>query len=156
MRNSRSSVYNRLPQVLLVEDNPTDVSLVQEAFGQVDRRHDLHIVADGAAALDYLTRRGGFERAPRPDLIVLDLGLPKCGGFEVLERVKGDPLMRSIPVVILTQSKEQGDVWRSYHQHANAYMVKPERVADFLVALRRLAQFYLGDVLLPPHEPVTH
>ncbi|WP_027482840.1 response regulator [Deinococcus pimensis] len=140
--------------ILLIEDQPHDVELVEMALQRAEVRHVLHVVPDGEDALDYVEGRGRYEGAARPDLIILDLSLPRRSGLEVLSRLKSDPGLKVIPVVVLTSSREETDVWRSYHAHANAYMVKPDDVEDFMTALRRLTEFYLMSAQLPPRAPV--
>ncbi|WP_331766692.1 response regulator [Embleya sp. NBC_00896] len=135
-------------EVLLVEDDPGDVLLTREAFeGKIG--NTLHVVGDGVEALDFLYRRGGHGDAPRPDLILLDLNLPRCDGREVLESIKSDPELRRIPVVVLTTSSAEEDILRSYDLHANAYITKPVDVDGFVAAIRRIDEFYLTIVKLP-------
>uniref|UniRef100_UPI0035615D23 response regulator n=1 Tax=Paraconexibacter sp. TaxID=2949640 RepID=UPI0035615D23 len=111
--------------ILLVEDDPGDVLMTREAFEEHKVRNRLSVVADGVDAMRFLRREDEFADAPRPDLILLDLNLPRRGGREVLEDIKGDPALRSIPVVVLTTSSAEEDILRSYDLHANAYVTKP-------------------------------
>ena len=134
--------------VLLVEDDPGDVVLIQEAFEHNKVRNDLHIVGDGVEALDFLRSDG-----PRPDLILLDLNLPRKDGREVLAEVKGDSSLRSIPVVVLTTSKAEEDILRSYDLHANAYVTKPVDFNRFIEVVRQIDEFFVTVVKLPAHRP---
>jgi CheY-like chemotaxis protein len=134
--------------VLLVEDDPGDVVLIQEAFEHNKVRNDLHIVGDGVEALEYLRADN-----PRPDLILLDLNLPRKDGREVLAEVKGDPALRSIPVVVLTTSKAEEDILRSYDLHANAYVTKPVDFNRFIEVVRQIDEFFVTVVKLPGHLP---
>ena len=135
--------------ILLVEDNPADMRLLREALAE--RRVDaaLHWAADGAAALGFLRRQGRHAEAPAPDLMLLDLNLPGIGGKEVLAEVKRDAALASVPVVVLSSSAARHDVLDAYREHANAYMVKPTDFEDYLVLAGRIADYWLGGVLLP-------
>ena len=137
--------------VLLVEDDPGDVVLIKEAFEYNKVHNTLHIVSDGVEALEFLHRRGQYEGAPRPDLVLLDLNLPRKDGREVLEEVKADRDLRTIPVVVLTTSEAEEDILRSYDLHANAYVTKPVDFDRFVEVVRRIDEFYLTIVRLPPH-----
>jgi CheY-like chemotaxis protein len=130
--------------VLLVEDDPGDVVLIQEAFEHNKVRNRLHVVGDGVEAMDFL-RNGG----ERPDLILLDLNLPRKDGREVLAEVKGDAALRSIPVVVLTTSKAEEDILRSYDLHANAYVTKPVDFNRFIEVVRQIDEFFVTVVRLP-------
>lgn len=136
-------------EVLLVEDNPGDVRLMREAFWEVDVRHCLHTVPDGVQAIDFLRRREGHERAPRPDLIVLDLNLPRKGGREVLSEIKADPRLRKIPVVVLSSSTSDDDVTAAYDLHANCYVSKPVDFDHFVQVVRSIEHFWFGTARLP-------
>ncbi|CQH57358.1 receiver box response regulator [Halobacterium hubeiense] len=136
--------------ILLVEDNPGDVRLTREAFAEAHINNDLHDVNDGEAALDFLHQRGDHADAPRPDLILLDLNLPKVDGLDVLEAVKSDDDLRTIPVVVLTSSEAEEDVARSYEQHTNAYLTKPIDPNEFVDVIRSFERFWLTLVELPP------
>ncbi len=136
-------------RILLVEDNPGDVRLTKESFEHGPIENDLHVVTDGAAALEFLHRRGEYTDAPRPDLVLLDLNLPRITGDEVLEELKADPELRSIPVVVLTSSKAEEDVARSYDHHANAYLTKPVDPDEFIDTVRVFEEFWFSVVRLP-------
>ncbi|WP_353633956.1 response regulator [Halobacterium sp. NMX12-1] len=136
--------------ILLVEDNPGDVRLTREAFAEAHINNDLHDVNDGEAALDFLHQRGDHADAPRPDLMLLDLNLPKVDGLDVLEAVKSDDDLRTIPVVVLTSSEAEEDVARSYEQHTNAYLTKPIDPNEFVDVIRSFERFWLTLVELPP------
>lgn len=137
-------------EILMVEDNPGDVRLTQEALKDAKVLNTLRVVEDGAAALDYLHRRGEYTHAPRPDLILLDLNLPKKNGREVLEEIKGHENLKLIPVVILTTSHAEEDVVRAYSLHANCYITKPVDFAQFAKIVRTIEDFWLSVVTLPP------
>ena len=132
--------------VLLVEDDPGDVVLIQEAFEHNKVRNTLHVVGDGVQAMEFL-RSGGT----RPDLILLDLNLPRKDGREVLQEVKSDPALRSIPIVVLTTSKAEEDILRSYDLHANAYVTKPVDFNRFIEVVRQIDEFFVTVVKLPGH-----
>jgi CheY-like chemotaxis protein len=132
--------------VLLVEDDPGDVVLIQEAFEHNKVRNRLHVVGDGVEAMKFL--RDGGER---PDLVLLDLNLPRKDGREVLEEIKTDPALRSIPVVVLTTSKAEEDILRSYDLHANAYVTKPVDFGRFIEVVRQIDEFFVTVVKLPRH-----
>jgi len=137
-------------EVLLVEDDPGDVVLIQEAFADNKVRNRLHTVSDGVDALRFLRREGEFAGAPRPDLILLDLNLPRKDGREVLAEVKTDEDLQQIPVVVLTTSKLEEDVLRSYKLHANAYVTKPVDFDRFIEVVRQIDEFFVTVVKLPP------
>jgi CheY-like chemotaxis protein len=136
-------------EVLLVEDDPGDVVLIQEAFEDNKVRNRLHCVSDGVDALRFLRRQDEFADAPRPDLILLDLNLPKYDGRQVLEQIKNDPELAMIPVVVLTTSAAEEDILRSYKLHANAYVTKPVDFAQFTAAIRQIDEFFVTVVKLP-------
>ncbi len=136
-------------EVLLVEDDPGDELMTREAFDEHKISNRLHIVRDGEEALDFLFHRGEYAHAPRVDLILLDLNLPKYDGRQVLERIRADPELTHIPVVILTTSSSEEDILRSYKLHANAYVTKPVDVNDFITAVRQIDEFFLSVVRLP-------
>jgi CheY-like chemotaxis protein len=136
--------------VLLVEDDPGDVVLIQEAFEHNKVRNRLHVVGDGVEAMRFL-REGG----ERPDLVLLDLNLPRKDGREVLEEIKTDPALRSIPVVVLTTSKAEEDILRSYDLHANAYVTKPVDFDRFIEVVRQIDEFFVTVVKLPTHHTPT-
>lgn len=136
--------------ILLVEDNPADAELTRLAMEDVKMVNGLHIVSDGVAAMDFLHRRGAFGNAPRPDLILLDLNLPRKDGREVLAEVKADESLRLIPIVILTNSSAEEDILRTYKLHANAYISKPVDLEQFIRVVRSIEEFWIAIVKLPP------
>lgn len=135
--------------VLLVEDDPGDELMTREAFEDNKIRNKLHVVRDGEEALDFLYLRGAYAAAPRPDLILLDLNLPKYDGRQVLEKIKSDPDLQDIPVVVLTTSAAEEDILRSYKLHANAYVTKPVDLDQFIAAVRQIDDFFVQVVRLP-------
>ena len=140
-------------EVLLVEDDPGDVVLITEAFEHNKVNNRLHVVADGVEALDFLHRRNDHAGAPRPDLILLDLNLPRKDGREVLAEIKADADLRTIPVVVLTTSQAEEDILRSYDLHANAYVTKPVDFNRFIEVVRQIDEFFVTVVKLPGHRP---
>lgn len=138
-----------LIDILLVEDNPGDVRLTQEAFKDGMLRNNLHVAMDGEQAMDFLYRRGQFAEAPRPDLILLDLNLPKMNGREVLAAIKQDESLKRIPVVVLTTSQDEADITESYRQFASSYIVKPVSMEKFLKVVSSFKQYWLSVVKLP-------
>ncbi|MCT9932656.1 response regulator [Planotetraspora sp. A-T 1434] len=136
-------------EVLLVEDDPGDVLLTQEAFAYNKVGNRLHVVNDGEQALAFLRGEGLYGSAPRPDLILLDLNLPRVDGFEVLQEIKNDPALRGIPVVILTTSEAEQDILRGYDLHANAYVSKPVDFDQFIRVVRQIDDFWVTVVKLP-------
>jgi CheY-like chemotaxis protein len=139
-------------QVLLVEDNPGDVRLTREAFKDAKVHLEMHVVNDGVEAIDFLNQRGGYEGSPRPDLILLDLNLPRKDGRDVLAEIKADPSLKSIPVVILTTSASDVDIESSYLLHANCYITKPVDLDGFLTVVRSIDNFWFSVVKLPSVE----
>lgn len=139
-------------EILLVEDNPGDVRLTQEALKEGSLDYSLSVVGDGEEALDFLYRRGGYESSPRPDLILLDLNLPKRDGREVLAEIKEDANLRRIPVVILTTSEAEQDVVQTYDLHANCYITKPVDLNEFIDVVQSIEMFWLTLVELPPEK----
>jgi CheY-like chemotaxis protein len=135
-------------EILLVEDNPGDVRLTKEALKDAKVRNNIHVAMDGVAAIAFLRKQGGYVAAPRPDLILLDLNLPKKNGREVLEEIKGDDALRHIPVVILTTSQAEQDILESYRLRANAYVTKPVDLEQFLKVVGSIEQFWLEIVKL--------
>lgn len=135
--------------VLLVEDDPGDALMTQEAFEHHKIRNQLHVVRDGVEALEFLRREGQYEDAPRPGLILLDLNLPKMDGREVLAEIKADEALRPIPVVVLTTSEAEEDILRSYNLHANAYVTKPVDFDRFIEVVRQIDDFFVTVVKLP-------
>ena len=136
--------------VLLVEDDPGDVLMTREAFEHHKLRNVLHVVTDGEQALQFLRRTGDYADAPRPGLILLDLNLPRVDGLEVLAEIKADPVLKIIPVVILTTSQAHEDILRSYALHANAYVSKPVDFERFMEAIRQIDSFFVTVVKLAP------
>ena len=141
----------RVINVLLVEDDPGDVLMTREAFEEY-LNNRLDVVNDGAEAIAYLRREGEYAGAPRPDLILLDLNLPRRDGREVLAEVKADESLRHIPVIVLTTSQADEDVLRSYQLHANAYVTKPVDFDGFIEAIRQIDHFFVSVVQLPTGE----
>ncbi len=137
-------------EILLVEDNPGDVRLTQEALKEGKVYNNLHWAKDGVEALEFLWRQGKNEKAPRPDIILLDLNLPKKDGREVLAVIKRDDQLKHIPVVVLTTSKAEEDVLRSYELHANCYVSKPVDLEKFIAVVQSIDRFWLTVVTLPP------
>jgi len=142
--------WNRQPLVvLLVEDSPGDVRLTREAFRGAEVQIKLCVAEDGAEAMNFLRRQGQHANAPRPDVILLDLNLPKKDGREVLKEIKESPTLKSIPVVILTTSASDADILRSYMLHANCYITKPVDLDGFLTVVKSIDSFWLSLVKLP-------
>lgn len=137
--------------ILLVEDNPADVRLTLEALKESRVLTNLHVVGDGVAAMAFLRREGEYQKAPRPDLVLLDLNLPRKDGRQVLAEVKADDDLKRIPVAVLTTSQAEEDVVRSYDLHANCYVTKPVDLDQFLHVVRTINEFWLTIVKLPPH-----
>src|SRR6201992_3581189 len=135
--------------ILLVEDDPGDELITREAFEHNKLSNRLHVAHDGKEGLDYLYKRAPYENAVRPDLILLDLNLPKYDGRQLLERVKSDPDLARIPIVVLTTSSAEEDILRSYELHANAYVTKPVDLDQFISAVRQIDEFFLQVVRLP-------
>jgi len=142
-----------LVEILLVEDSQTDAMMTREALEYYKVLNPLKIVEDGVAAMEYLRCQGPYASARRPGLIILDLNLPRMSGREVLKELKSDVTLRTIPVVILTTSKSEEDVVRSYGLHANCYVTKPVDFAKFTEVVRSINEFWLGVVTLPPVKP---
>jgi len=137
-------------EILLVEDNLGDMRLTEEALKEGKVYNNLHWAKDGVEALEFLKRKGKHEHAPRPDIILLDLNLPRKDGREVLEEIKTDDDLKQIPVVVLTTSKAEEDVLRSYALHANCYVTKPVDLEKFIVVVQSIDRFWLTVVTLPP------
>jgi len=137
-------------EILLVEDNPGDVRLAREGLSECKIRNNLHVVDDGVKAMAFLRRQDEYARAPRPDLVLLDLNLPRKDGREVLREVKEDEKLRTIPVVVLTTSKAEVDILKSYSLHANCYVTKPMGLEQFLDVVRSIEDFWFTIVKLPP------
>ena len=139
--------------ILLVEDSPADVLITREAFKEFRLVNTLHVVEDGVEALAFLNREGKYASVPLPDLILLDLNLPRKSGREVLAEIKTDPRFKSIPVIILTTSPSEQDVLESYEHHANCYIIKPVGFDNFVEAMKSIRQFWFSVVTLPPEAP---
>ena len=137
-------------EILLVEDNPGDIRLTREALADGKVRNNLHVAVDGVEAMAFLRREGAFSDVPCPDLILLDLNMPKKDGREVLADIKNDPELKRIPVVILTTSKAEEDILRSYDLHANCYVTKPVDLEQFIKVVCSIEEFWLTIVKLPP------
>lgn len=136
-------------EILLVEDNPGDARLTIEAMREAKLSNRLHIVEDGVEAMQFLRREGRFGDAPRPDLILLDLNLPKKDGREVLAEIKSEPSLKRIPVVVLTTSRAEEDVLRTYDLHANCYVTKPVDIEQFIKIVKQIDEFWFKLVTLP-------
>ncbi|WP_426756872.1 response regulator [Myxococcus sp. Y35] len=142
-------------EILLVEDNPGDVRLTIEALKEGKVRNRLSVARDGVEALAFLRRVGAYSNAARPDLILLDLNLPRKDGREVLAEIKVDPSLRRIPVVVLTTSKAEEDILRTYDLHANCYIAKPVDLEQFISVVRSIDDFWLSVVRLPPRPEAS-
>jgi chemotaxis family two-component system response regulator Rcp1 len=138
-------------EILLVEDNPGDVRLTQEAFKEGKVLNKLHVTRDGVEAMEFLRQKGNYAKAHRPDLILLDLNLPKKDGREVLAEIKADKDLKRIPVVILTVSQAEKDILESYNLSANCYIIKPIDLEQFIRAVKLIEDFWLTIVTLPPN-----
>lgn len=148
-----SSSFSMTPiQVLLVEDNPGDVRLTQEVFKETKIRNKLHVITDGIEVMPFLRREGKYCDLPRPDLILLDLNLPKKDGRELLAEIKNDPALRHIPVVILTTSRADEDILNSYDLHVNCYITKPVDLEQFIKVVKGIEDFWLTIVKLPRNK----
>jgi two-component system, chemotaxis family, response regulator Rcp1 len=140
---------SRPVEILLVEDNPGDVRLTREALTEAKVRNNLYVASDGVQAIAFLRREGEFAGSVRPDLILLDLNLPRKDGREVLEEIKADPALRQIPVVILTSSQAEQDIVRAYDLHANCYISKPVDLDQFIKVVKSIEDFWFAIVKLP-------
>jgi chemotaxis family two-component system response regulator Rcp1 len=148
------SVYNGFIQVLLVEDNPGDVRLTKEALKEGKLLNQLTVVGDGVEALSFLRKEGKYADAPQPELILLDLNLPKKDGREVLAEIKADPNLRRIPVVVLTTSSAEEDILKIYDLHANCYITKPVDLEQFMGVVKSIEDFWVSVVKLPSYEAI--
>ena len=149
-----SAKIGRAIDILMVEDNPGDVRLAHESFKEAKILNEVHVVGDGVEALAFLRRQGKYANVVRPELILLDLNLPKKDGREVLAEIKEDPNLRRIPVVILTVSKAEEDIIKTYDLHANCYITKPIDLDGFMEVVKAIDGFWLTVVKLPPKEQV--
>jgi len=145
-----TAVLSKPIEILLVEDNPADIRLAREALKDGKVINNLSVVTDGVEALNFLTNRGRYSDSPTPELILLDLNLPKKSGLEVLQSIKSDPELKRIPVVVLTTSKAEEDVVKSYNLNANCFITKPIDLKQFLDVVKTIEQFWLTIVSLPP------
>ena len=136
-------------EILLVEDSPADVLIAREALSEAKLMNTIHVAEDGVEAMDFLHQRGKFASAPRPDLILLDLNLPRKNGREVLAEIKADENIKHIPVVVLTTSRDEEDILKSYNLHANCYVVKPVEFESFVKAVQSIQHFWFSVVVLP-------
>jgi two-component system, chemotaxis family, response regulator Rcp1 len=148
----KTLLATRPVEILLVEDNPGDVRLTREALQEGKVRNNLYVAPDGVEALRFLRREGEHHGAVRPDLILLDLNLPRKDGREVLDEIKRDASLRSIPVVILTTSQAEQDICRAYELHANCYVTKPVDLDQFITVVQTIENFWFTIVKLPPEE----
>ena len=145
----RNKIPGRPVEILLIEDNPADVRLTEENFEESKICNNLHVVVDGVEAMAFLRREGNYVNAVRPDLILLDLNLPKKNGHEVLMEIKADNELKSIPVVILTVSKADEDILNAYNLHANCYITKPLDLEQFTKVVKSIEEFWFSIVKLP-------
>jgi two-component system response regulator len=139
-------------EILLVEDSPSDQLITTEALDRAKMANRLHIAADGVEAIDFLRRKGKYAAAPRPDLILLDLNLPRKDGREVLAEVKSDPVLKLIPIAVLTSSAADEDVLKAYGLHANCYITKPVDFESFVRVVALIQEFWFAVVKLPPRD----
>jgi CheY-like chemotaxis protein len=140
------------PEILMVDDNPADIDLTSEVLAQSQQHFHVNAVNDGEEAISFLRRRGKYVKAPVPDLVVLDLNLPRKDGCEVLANIKADPALAKIPVVIFTTSQANSDISRSYKLGANCYLRKPGNLPEFVAVVQSMAKFWLGFASLPQKE----
>jgi CheY-like chemotaxis protein len=139
-----------LTQILLVEDSPADIRLTQEALRDAKVLNRLHVARDGVEALAFLRGQDPFPDAPRPDLVILDLNIPRVNGKEVLGAMRADPALRGIPVAVLTTSSQEADIVDAYQLGANCYLTKPIDLDQFITVVQTMEEFWLGIVTLPP------
>jgi len=139
-------------EILIVEDSPSDVFLAQEALKQTNETCRVHVASDGVEAMEFLRKQGPHTKAPRPDLILLDLNMPRKDGREVLMEIKSDDNLKSIPVLVLTSSSAEQDINKAYSLHANCYITKPADFARFKAVINSIQAFWFGNVTLPPHD----
>ena len=138
-----------LKTIFLVEDNLGDIRLIQEAFKRADTPCEISVARDGVEAMAYLRREGEFHQAPQPDLILLDLNMPRKDGREVLSEIKADPRLKHIPVVVLTTSRNEGDIFKSYDLHVNCYIAKSRNLAELFTIIQGIEEFWLKTASLP-------
>lgn len=150
---ARSRTSDDAIEILLAEDHPGDVRLVEEAFESTGREGTIHVVTDGYEAIHFLKQRGASESPTPPDLAILDLNLPGKDGCEVLQVIREDPQLRRLPVIVLTSSDDRGDIARCYDAHANAYVTKPADIEGFVSLMEEITRFWLDRVQLPPVSP---
>jgi two-component system, chemotaxis family, response regulator Rcp1 len=143
--------HSKTIDILLVEDSPGDVRLTIEALKEAKVGNRLSVVTDGVEAMDFLQQKGAYKDAMRPDLILLDLNLPRKDGREVLAEIKNDPSLKHIPVVVLTTSRSEADILKAYDLHANCYIAKPVDFKQFMVVVQSIESFWLTVVKLPPN-----
>ncbi|MFO7996249.1 MAG: response regulator [Dehalococcoidia bacterium] len=148
----RSQIAERPVEILIVDDNPGDLRLTAEALKEGKVQNRLHLAKDGIEAIAFLRRQGKYIDAPRPDLILLDLNMPRMNGREVLAEIKEDSELKHIPVVMLTGSREMGDIVRTYDLHANCYVTKPIDLEQYIRMVRSITDFWLTTVKLPTEE----
>jgi len=144
-----STELKKLVEILMVEDSQADVLMTREAFKEARLANTLHVVEDGVQAMQFLRQEAEFASSPRPDLILLDLNLPRKNGREVLAEIKADPGLRTIPVIILTTSQAEQDILEAYNLHANCYIVKPVGFKNFVTAIQSIESFWFSLVTLP-------
>lgn len=149
MNISKNKINGSMIEILLVEDNPGDVRLTQEALKEAKVKNIIHVATDGVEAMAFLHHEGKYKNVPGPDLILLDLNMPRKNGLEVLSEIKEDADLKKIPVVILTVSKNEEDILRSYDLHANCYITKPVDLDQFLKVVKSIQDFWLTIVKLP-------
>jgi two-component system, chemotaxis family, response regulator Rcp1 len=142
----------RTPEILMVDDNPADIDLTSEVLAQSKGHFHVNAVTDGVEAISFLRRQGKYAEAPAPDLVVLDLNLPRKDGCEVLSNIKADPALAKIPVVIFTTSQASSDITRSYELGANCYLRKPGNLPEFVALVQSMAEFWLHFATLPHRE----
>jgi two-component system, chemotaxis family, response regulator Rcp1 len=142
----------KTPEILMVDDNPADIDLTSEVLAQSQQHFHVNAVNDGVEAISFLRHEGKYAKAPVPDLVVLDLNLPRKDGCEVLSNIKADPALAKIPVVIFTTSQANADIARSYKLGANCYLKKPGNLPEFIAVVQSMAQFWLGFASLPQRE----
>ncbi|MFZ1126692.1 response regulator [Methanoregula sp.] len=153
MTDTAAKMFTTRPvEILLVEDNPADIALTSEALEDSKMLNNLNVVNDGVEAMEFLHREGKYQSAPRPDLILLDLNLPRKNGREVLEEIRADPSLTIIPVVIMTVSKDEKDIYETYRLHANCYIQKPVRFGEFIEIVKSIENFWFSIVMLPSQK----